>query len=102
MKRFITHKLIALLGGLLLATAVQATPFQLVHQLLPSFALLGPEMVDPGQGNKYRNGKDDLGLLGPVVIDPGQGSKHRNGKDGPNLHPMLVDPGQGNKYRVNR
>jgi hypothetical protein len=68
MKRFITLKLIALISGLLLATTVQATPLQFVQQLLPSLALLGPEMIDPGQGSKYRNGKDNQDSGKPLVF----------------------------------
>lgn len=85
MKRFRTHKVIALVGGLLLATTVQATPMQWVPQLLPSLTLLGPIIIDPGQGDKHRKGRDTQNVQEeivpcPVVIDPGLGNKHRKGK----------------------
>ncbi len=56
-----------------------------INHLLAQELFRGPEMIDPGQGNKNRVGKSRLSSVtvpvrGPVIADPGQGEKYRRGK----------------------
>lgn len=83
MKRFNAHKLVALLGGFLLATTVQATPQLWVQQLWPYFAPQGAVTGVPGQGDMYQKKyeyqyQNKFRWHSPVTVPPGQGDMNQN------------------------